>query len=117
MLKQIIVGASVSWCGATLLGLFYAACSSGRISLDTLRLPGVVPVALLTSTGIAVLVTPLVVWAFRSGRPTLVFYGAALFVLLLTYTGLIAPANAFLGLYGSVFLGIVGLVIIGFIRR
>jgi hypothetical protein len=117
MLKQIILGASVTWCGATLLGLLYAACTSGRISFDTLRLPGVIPVALLISTGIAVLVTPLFVWSFRSGGSGLFFYGAALFVLLLIYIAIVAPINPFLGLYGSVLLGVASLVIIGFLPR
>lgn len=117
MLKQIIVGASVSWCGATLLALFYAACTSGRFSLDTLRLPGVIPIALLYSTGIAVLMTPLVMWAFKSGGSHLILYGSALFVLLLTYVFLIAPTSASYGLLGSVFLGLVGLVAIGFLSR
>lgn len=117
MLKQIIIGACVTWCSTTVLGLFYAACTSGRISLATLRLPGVVPVALLISTGIAVLLTPLVVWSMRPGGNSLISYGAVLFILLLTYIAIVAPANAFWGLYGSIFLGITGLFIIGFTHR
>ena len=117
MLKQILLGASVAWFAATLLGLLYAACTSGRISVDTLRLPGVVPVALLISTGIALLMTPLVVWAFKSGENSLIAYGAALFALLVIYMVLVTPTNPEFGLYGSVLLGIVGLVIIGFIHR
>lgn len=117
MLKQILLGASVAWCGATLLGLLYAACASGRISLDTLRLPGVVPVALLISSGIALLMTPLVVWALKSGEKSLIAYGVALFALLVVYMVLVAPTNPEFGLYGSVLLGITGLVIIGFLHR
>lgn len=117
MLKQILLGAAVAWCGATLFALLYAACTSGRLSFDTLRLPGVVPVALLISTGIALLMTPLVVWAFKSGDKSLLAYGAALFVLLVIYMIVVAPTNPEFGLYGSVLLGIAGLVIIGFIHR
>lgn len=117
MLKQIIVGAAVSWCGVFLLGLFYAAGTSGRFSLDTLRLPGIIPVAILYSTVIAVLLTPLVMWAFKSGGSNLILYGSGLFVLLLTYILIVTPISASYGLVGSVFLGVVGLVTIGFLSR
>lgn len=117
MVKQILLGASVAWSGATLLALLYASCVSGRLSFDTLRLPGVVSVALLISAGIALLMTPLVVWAFKSGEKSLIAYGGALFALLVVYMVGVAPSNPAFGLYGSVLLGIVGLIIIGLIHR
>ena len=117
MVKQILLGASVAWCGATLLALLYAACTSGRLSFDTLRLPGVMLVAMLISAGIALLITPLVMWAFKSGEKNLIAYGAVLFLLLATYMVVVAPTNPAFGLYGSVLLAIAGLAFIGFIHR
>jgi hypothetical protein len=117
MIKQIIVWACVAWCVSAVLGLLFAAATSGRISIDALRPPGVVPVAMLISTGIAVLMTPLVVWAFKSGQKSLIAYGAALFALLVIYMIVVAPTYPGFGLYGSVLLAIAGLVIIGFIPR
>lgn len=117
MVKQILLGASFAWSSATLLALLYASCVSGRLSLDTLRLPGVVPVALLISTGIALLMVPLVMWAFKSGEKILIAYGAALFLLLVIYMVVVTPTNPAFGLYGSVLLAIAGLAIIGFIHR
>ena len=116
MLKQIILAACYSWCSATLLGLLFATCTSGCISIDTLRLPGVVPVAVLSSTVIAALMTPLVLWAIKSGEKNLIFHGSGLFILLSVYIGLVTPADARLGLYGSLALAVIGLVVIGMIH-
>jgi hypothetical protein len=111
--KHVLIGAAVSWCSASLLALVYAACTTGRISLDTLRLPGVLPVALLISTGLAILMTPLFVWAFRSGGSNGASYGFGLLLALLAYVVIVTPISPFFGLYGSIILGVAGLAHIG----
>lgn len=74
---QNTVAALITWCVAGLLSLLYAACSAGRFSLDTLRLPGVVLVALPIGTGITIPVILLFVWAFRPGVRNGPRYGLA----------------------------------------
>lgn len=116
MVKRVLLAATVSWCSAGLLALLFAASVGDRMSLDSLRRSGVVPIALLTSTEIAVVMTPLVLWAFRSGRRSGIGYGLGLFVILFGYIALVTPINPLWGLYGSVVFGAVGLVIIGYIN-
>jgi len=57
MLNRILLAAGMSWRFSGTLGLLFAACASGRFSLRTLLLPGVVPVALIISTVLAVVKT------------------------------------------------------------
>lgn len=116
MAKRILLAAAVSWCSASVLALLFAVFVSDNISLDSLRPPGVVLIALLTSTSIAVVMTPLALWAFRSGRRSGIGYGLGLFVILFGYIALVTPINPLWGLYGSVVFGAVGLVIIGYIN-
>lgn len=113
MLKRISIAAVIAWVSAALLGLLFAVCVSERPLLDALSLPGVVPVTLLASTGVTVLLTPLVMWALKSGKPSLTPYGVALFALLAIYIALVTPAYPGFGLYGSIAVAIIGLVAVG----
>jgi hypothetical protein len=116
MAIRVLLAAFVSWCSASFLALLFAACVGDRMSLDSLHQSGVVPIALLTSTEIAVVMTPLVLWAFRSGRRSGIVCGLGLFVILFGYIVIVTPITPFWGLYGSVLLGAIGLVIIGYIK-
>src|SRR5437588_11877474 len=62
MLNRVLLAAGLSWVYSVTLGLLFAASTSGRLSFSTLRLPGVVPVGLITSTIIALVMTPIAAW-------------------------------------------------------
>ena len=85
--------------------------------MNSLRLPGVVPVAVLLSSEIAALMTPLAFWAFKPGHKNFPYHGSGLFTLLSVYIVLVTPKSPGLGLYGSVGLAITGLAIIGILQR
>jgi hypothetical protein len=115
MLNRVALGAALSWVYAVTLGLLFAACAAGRLSFSTLRLPGVVPVALISSTIAALLMTPVAVWAVRTGTRNLWLYGPILWIVLAAWLVLVVPWNAAYGEYSVLILGLVGLVILGFI--
>ena len=117
MLKRTLTAAGISWVNATSLALLFAAGTSGDLSIHTLLLPGVIPVAVMFSTVTAVFMTPLVYWGLTSNNRNLGFYGLGLFLFLAAYIGLITPANAQLSLYGSLAIGVVGVAAIGLIHR
>lgn len=117
MLRRILVAACVTWSSSTFLALLFAAGTSGDLSIHTLLLPGVIPIAVMFSTVIAVFMTPLVYWSLTSNNRSLGFYGWGLFLFLAAYIGLITPANAQLSLYGSLAIGVVGVAAIGLFHR
>src|SRR5437588_10219302 len=78
MLNRVLLAAGLSWVYSVTLGLLFAASTSGRLSFSTLRLPGVVPVALITSTIIALVMTPIAAWSVRTGTRNLCLYGTIL---------------------------------------
>ena len=60
MLRRILAATSVAWFSTTSLALLFAAGTSGDLSLHMQLLPGVIPVAVMSSTVVAVFMTPLV---------------------------------------------------------
>lgn len=117
MHRRILIAACVTWFSATFLAVLFTTGSSGDLSLHTLLLPGVIPVTVMSSTVIAVFMTPLVHWGLRSNNRNLGFYGWGLFLFLAAYIGLITPTNAQLSLYGSLAIGVVGVIAIGLVHR
>ena len=115
MLNRVMLGAALSWIYAVTLGLLFAACASGRLSFGTLQLPGVVPVALITSTIIALLMTPIAAWSVRTGVRNLCIYGPILWIALAAWLVLVVPWNPGYGEHSVLILGLVGVVILGFI--
>ena len=115
MSNRIFLAAALSWIYSVTLGFLFAACTSGRFSLSTLRLPGVVPVALVVSTVIAIIITPIAVWSVRTGTKNLYRYGPILWIALATYELLVIPRTGAYGPYGLLFLGVLGLAILGLI--
>ena len=116
--KRILLGAAISWGYSTTLALLFAARASGSFSLSTLLLPGVIPVALITSTVVAIGLTPIAAWSVRTGVRNVCLYGPILWVLLAAYLVLVVPEiGAASGQLGLIVLSIVGLVILGFIPR
>ena len=94
------------------LGLLFAACASGHFSIRTLRLPGVVPVALIISTAIAIGMTPIAVWSLRTGTRNLCTYGPILWILLAACDVLVIPRTG-TGPWGLIPLAILGLFVLG----
>jgi hypothetical protein len=115
LLNRILLAAAMSWTYSVTLGLLFAARASGRFSLSTLRLPGVVPVAIIGSTIVSIAVTPLAVWALRTGMKNLYVYGPVLWIALAAYEVVVIPRTGAYGLYGLLLLGLAGVAILGFI--
>jgi hypothetical protein len=115
MLKRILLGAALSWSYSATLGLLFAACASGRLSFSTLRLPGVVPVALVGSTAVSIVITPVAAWSARTGVKNLRIYGPILWIVLAAYVVLSTPNAGANGEIGLICLSIVGTVALGLI--
>ena len=115
MLNRVLLAAGLSWVYSVTLGLLFAASTSGRLSFSTLRLPGVVPVALITSTIIALVMTPIAAWSVRTGTRNLCLYGPILWIVLAAWLVAVVPWNVAYGEYRVLILALVGLVFLGFI--
>jgi hypothetical protein len=115
MSNRILLAAAMTWTFCVTLGLLFAACASGRFSFSTLRLPGVVPVALIISTVVSIGITPIAVWSVRTGARNLRIYAPILWILLATYEVLVVPKTGIYGPYSLLLLSLVGLAILGFI--
>jgi len=111
--NRLLLGTTMSWVGSATLGLLFAACASGRFSLNTLRLPAVAQVALIGSTIVSIIIAPLAVWSLRAGARNLCIYGPILWIILAAYVVLVIPRTGPFGLHGLFFLAILGLVILG----
>jgi hypothetical protein len=123
-LKRVLVAAAMSWSFSVTLGLLFAVCvaspdlkESGHFWFYALRLPGVVPVALIVGTAISILMTPLATWSVRTGVKNLLIYAPILWIALATYifAALVIWKNPAYGLYGVACLGAVGAAALGFI--
>lgn len=75
-----------------------------------------VPVALISSTIAALLMTPVAAWAVRTGTRNLWLYGPILWIVLAAWLIVVVPWNAAYGESSVLILGLVGLVVLGFIR-
>ncbi len=115
ILNRVLLAAAMSWTVSVTLGLLFAACTSGRFWLGTLRLPGVVPVALIISSVVAAAFTPIAMWSVRTGGKNLWLYAPILWIVLATYDVLVVPRTGAYGPYGLLLLGLVGSAILGFI--
>jgi len=115
MWNRMLLAVAISEGSALTLGLLFAACASGRFSLSTLRLPGVVPVALVVSTVVAIMMTPIAMWSVRTGIRNLCIYGPMLWMVLAAYILLVIPRTGAYGPYGLLLLGVAGLVVLALI--
>jgi hypothetical protein len=113
--NRVLRGAAISWIYSVTLELLFAACASGRFSWNTLRLPGVVPVALIGSTGAALLMTPIAAWSVRTGMKNSCIYGPVLWVALAAYMVVIMPRIGAHDPYGVFVLGVGGAIVLGLI--
>ena len=115
LLNRILLAAAMSWTFSVTLGLLFAAVVLGRFSLTNLLLPGVVPVALIVSTAASIILTPITVWALRTGAKNLYVYGPILWIALACYIVVEIPRIGGIGLYILIFLGLAGVVALGLI--
>lgn len=112
LVRKLLLGLLIAWLVSVALGLLFAASSAGRFSLESLSLPEVVPIALLGSSVVALVVTPVVVWALVRNERNLYRYGPLLFVIMAAYDVLVIPRAGRVAPLGLLALGIAGLIII-----
>jgi hypothetical protein len=113
--RRVLFAAAMSWIYSVTLGLILAL-RAVDFTLRNLLLPGVLTVAVLGSTEASLLVLPFAVWAVRTGRKNLCFYGLILWAMLAGYILAVLPkVGGSRGFAGLLVLAIVGLVTLGFI--
>jgi hypothetical protein len=115
VVRRILLAGLVSWLFTVTLGLLFAISMSGHFQPAALRLPGVIPVALTISTTVAIGITPIGVWAARTGRRNLWLLAPALWLLLAAYIVVVIPRVGSAAIYALIPLAVIGLVIVGFI--
>lgn len=115
ILNRILLAAVVSWAYSVTLGLLFAIVLSENHSPRDLLLPGVVPATLIGSTIVAIAITPVAIWAVRTGARNLWFYGPILWIALAAYVVFAIPKAGHYGQYGLLFLAVLGSVALGFI--
>lgn len=113
--NRIVVAVIMSWGYSVTLGLLFAIVVSEDHSPKDLLLPGVIPTALLGSTIVAILITPVAIWSVRTGARNLWIYGPILWAALAAYVLFAIPRAGHYGQYGLLFLAVFGLVALGFI--
>jgi hypothetical protein len=113
--NRILVAAVMSWAYSVTLGLLFAIAVSENHSPKDLLLPGVIPVALLGSTVVAIAITPVAIWSVRTGANNLRLYGPILWIILAAFVVFAIPRAGRYGPYGLLFLAVLGLVVIGWI--
>ena len=113
--NRILVAAVMSWAYSATLGLLFAVVLSEDYSLRSLMLPGVIPVALIGGTIVAIAIMPVAFWSVRTGRRNLWLYGPILWVALAAYIVFVLPKAGYYAQYGLLCLAVLGLVAIGFI--
>jgi hypothetical protein len=115
MLNRLLTAAVASWVFSVTLGLWFAVAVSGQLHIETLLLPGVLPVALTGSTAVSLLLTPLAAWSMRTGRRNLRLFTPVLWLVLAGYIVLVVPRTGQLGLLGLLLLAVAGLVVLALI--
>ena len=113
--KRILIAATLSWIYSVTLGLLFAISVAEDHSPRFLLAPGVIPVALIGSTVAAIMMTPLAIWAVRTGKRNLWFYGPILWAALAAYIVFAIPMAGHYGPYGLLLIAALGLIILGFV--
>lgn len=117
MLKKLLLGAVLSWVYAASFALWFAVCRSDSWSFQILRLPGVVPVALVGASWCAIVMSPLAAWALRTGTANLWRYGPLLWLIVALYIAAYGARGGIQGFLGIVLLSVIGLCALGMIPR
>jgi hypothetical protein len=114
--KRILLSLAISWFMAVSCGILFGACAVGTTSIVELWVMAVIPVATVFSSIVALALTPLVAWGFRSYAVVwwlvvlwLVMVGWILAGFALTHNGPVVILGALLltvvGLFGVRFMG------------
>jgi hypothetical protein len=114
--KRILISFGISWLASVSLGIIYGARVAGTVSRADLWVMGVIQIATIVSTVIAILLTPLTAWALQSYASIKWIF--CLWLLLIIWI-FVAFAASLYGLIidGALLLSIGGLVGIRFIVR
>jgi len=114
MLRRTLLGVGFSWIMSVTLGVVFAVSTFGQ---EALALPAVLPMTLRISSLIALLLSPLAVWAARTGLRNLLIYSPVLWGALAIH--IVVGVNHWLPLtQASLFaIAVVGTVVMGFIPR
>ena len=112
---RLLVAAATTWTLSVLLGLWFVVAVAGQFRLGTLLLPGVVPVAVIVSTAVSLLITPLAAWSMRTGRRNLRLFTPALWLVLAAYVALVIPRTGQLGLLGLLPIAVIGVTVVALI--
>jgi hypothetical protein len=114
--KRILVSFGISWLAAVSLGIIYGARVVGRVSIADLWVMGVIQIATIVSTVIAIFLTPLTAWVLQSYSSIKWIF--CLWLLLIIWVFAAYAASLFgLIIVGALLLSIGGLVGIRFIAR
>lgn len=113
--SRIILAALVSWLFSVSLALLFTISMTGRFEPMALRIPGAISIAVYISTAIATGMTPIAVWAGRTGGRNLRHFAPLLWIVLAMYIVVGIPRSGSLAIYCLVPLAVVGLLIIGLI--
>jgi hypothetical protein len=115
--KRILLSFGISWLAAVSLGIIYGARVVGRISIADLWVMGVIQIATIVSSVIALVLTPLIAWILRSYA--VIKWIAVLWLLMVLWILAIIglSQNGALALDSAVLLTVGGLVGIRFITN
>src|ERR1700685_1467358 len=89
--NRILLAAAMSWAYSVTLGLLFAIVLSENHSPKDLLLPGVIPATLISSTVVAIAITPVAIWSVRTGTRNLWLYGPILWITLAAYVVFAIP--------------------------
>lgn len=119
MTHRIMIAALMSCVFSVTLALLFACVTfireTGGLSVRPLFLPGVLPLALVFAAGATAAMTPLAMWAVRTGEKNMWRYGPVFWLLLAAYILFVIPRTGPQGPYGLIALAVVGTIAIGFI--
>ncbi len=88
-MRAAVISILLSWLSGVSLALIYvisvAGFTEGYLPLNDLWVMGIIPIAAVFGTAISLLLSPLVVWAFKRLDTQAVIYGVVLFGCLAFY--------------------------------
>jgi hypothetical protein len=116
LLRKLLIAGVISWCVSVSLGLLFVRIATGMPVRDW-GWSGYLYIAIIICSVVAVLFTPLVMWAADNYAKKSIIYGVALYVLLAIQIVFVTPNVGRFGLYGPVLLAVMGLIVIGVLRR
>jgi hypothetical protein len=114
--KRIFASFGISWLAAVSLGIIYGARVVGRVSISDLWVMGVIQIATIVSTVIAIFLTPLTAWVLQSYASIKWIFCLWLLLIIWIFAAFAARLYGLI-IDGALLLSIGGLVGIRFIAR